>query len=171
MLKADKVELLKNLREKISKARVLVLTDFRGLTMEQLNDLRQMLYDKNVEFRVVKNRITKRALKEEEQDTLDELLVGPTGIAFGYDDPVEPIKLLVEFRKNQEILQLKGGLMEGTKLDVAKLEQIAKLPTINEMYGRIVGSLKSPLLNVVWRLKSATGKLAWALKAVAETKQ
>lgn len=168
MVNPAKVETVQKLREKFSRAKVLILTDFRGLTVEEMSELREELRKKNVEYRVVKNLLAKRALSENNQNTMDELLVGPTAIAFGYDDPVEPVKILVEFQKKQEKLRLKGGMMGDEMLDLNKLEEIAKLPTIKELHSRIIGSLQSPVFQLTWGLKSAILSLLLVIKAVGE---
>ena len=125
MVHPTKVETVQKLKEKFSKAKILVLTDFRGLTVEEISELRRELRKKNVEYRVVKNLLAKRALRENKQNPMEELFVGPTAIAFGYDDPVEPVKVLIEFQKKQEKLQLKGGMMGKELLDLKKLQEIA----------------------------------------------
>jgi large subunit ribosomal protein L10 len=171
MVKPEKVEAVQNLKEKIGKAKIFVLTDFRGLTVEDMSELRQKLREKKVEYRVVKNLMAKRALMESELDTLDELLIGPTAIAFGYEDPVESVKVLVDFQKKQEKLQLKGGLMSGSRLDISQIKALASMPSQMELYAKMLGSLQAPISQLVWALKSATSQVVWALKAVGEKQQ
>lgn len=171
MVKPEKVTAVQNLKDKLGKAEIVVVTDYCGLTVEDLFTLRSELRAKNVEYRVVKNLIARRALEEREEDTLDEFLVGPTAIAFGYEDPVETVKILVDFQKKQEKLKLKGGLMSGRRLTIAQLQTLSKMPSQKELYAKMAGSLKSPINKLVFALKSATSQLVWGLQAVAKTKE
>jgi large subunit ribosomal protein L10 len=171
MVKPVKVEAVQSLKEKFEKANIFVLTDFRGLTVQEISDLRGELRPKSVEYRVVKNRLAKIALAESGSESVDDLMVGPTAVAFGYEDPVECVKVLVDFQKKQEKLQLKGGIMSGTRLDPAKLQELAKMPSQGELYARMIGSIQSPLMKTVWGLKSASTQLVWAIKAVADKKE
>ncbi len=170
MLRSEKVQVVKDLKEKFKTAEIFVLTDFRGLTVEEMNTLRRDLREKNVEFRVVKNLLAKRALDENDQGELDDLLVGPTAVAFGYEDPVESVKVLVNFQKEQEKLQLKGGMMEGNVLDVAMLKELAQMPTLDELYARMLGSVQSPINKMVMALNNAASELVWVIKSVADQK-
>jgi large subunit ribosomal protein L10 len=147
-----------------------VLTDYCGLTVEEITELRRELRSKNVEYRVVKNRLTKLALSEMEGESVDDLLKGPVAIAFGYEDPVECVKTLVTYQKKQEKLQIKGAVMSGERLDVAALQELATMPSQQELYAKILGSLQSPLMKMVWGLKSASTQLVWAMKGIADKK-
>ena len=171
MVKPEKVTAVQSLKDKLDKAKIVVVTDYCGLTVDDLFTLRTELRAKKVEYRVVKNLLARRALMERDEDTLDELLVGPTAIAFGYEDPVETVKTLVDFQKKKEKLKLKGGLMSGKRLTLVQLQALSKMPSQRELYARMAGSLKSPINKLVMSLKSATSKLVWGLQAVAKTKE
>ena len=109
--KAEQVDLL---TEKLKKAKVAVLTDYRGLTVAQMQELRGRLRSGNVEFRVVKNTLARRAAAAAGAEALESELKGPTGIAFGYDDLAVPSKLINEFVRTTRLkLEISGGLVEG----------------------------------------------------------
>ena len=162
MVKPVKVEAVKQLKEKFQNANIFVLTDYRGLNVEKITDLRSKLRENSVEYRVVKNRLAKIALAEMETDTesVDDLLAGPTAVAFGYDDPVECVKTLVAFQKEDEKLQLKGAVMSGERLDADALHKLATMPSQQELYAKMLGSLQSPLMNSCLPLDKA--HLVWS---------
>lgn len=170
MVKQAKIEAVESLAEKLKNAKSVVLTDYRGLTVAEVTDLRTKLRDENIEYRVIKNRLCKIALDAAGCDPMDEVLTGPTAIAFGYDDPVPAARVIYDFAKNNENLKPKGGLLNGKKINLATLERLSKLPSKEELLGRMLGSLQSPGAKVAMALNQIGTKLCLAVKAVAEQK-
>lgn len=168
MLRPDKVEMVRAVAEKLGRAQSVVLADFRGLTVEQMTDLRGRFRERQVEFKVIKNRLGKRAVAEAGCESLDEFLRGNTGWAFGIEDPTAPAKILAEFAKENESLTLKGGLLEGKRIDVAMIERLAKIPSRPELLAQLAGGLKAPAVKMATVFEAALVRLARGFGALAE---
>ena len=129
MARPEKEQQVELLTDKLNKARVAVLTDYRGLTVSQIQDLRGRLRGGEVEYRVVKNTLARLAAAASGHDDFQPLLLGPVGIAFGYDDLATPIKLVNEFVRSTRLkLDIVGGLVEGRVMSADQLKQLADLP-------------------------------------------
>lgn len=159
ILQQKKAEVEK-LNSKIANAQSFVLADYRGLTVEQDTKLRKAMREAGVEYKVYKNSIISFAIKDTPFSELTKHLEGPTAIAISEKDPVAPSKLLAQFAKDYEKLEIKAGMVEGKVLDVAGVEELAKTPSREELLARLVGSLQSPLYG-----------LAIALNAIAEKQE
>ena len=139
---ADLVECLKN-------AQAGVLFDYRGLTVEQDTALRNELRSAGVQYHVVKNTLTSRAAKEVGLEALDPILNGPTALAMSVDNPVAPAKIIAEFAKKHEALEVKAGFMDGAVMSVAEVNTLAATPTREELLAKMMGSMKSPISGLV----------------------
>ena len=167
----EKEKKVAEIKEDLSRARIIVLTDFRGLNVAQMNKLRRTLQQDGVKYRVVKNTLTKIAAGETGLDDLKEYLEGPMGIAYGFDDPLEPVKTLVKFAKeNSDKFSLKGGVLESRVLDVDSLKQLADLPPKEVLLSRTLGSLQAPLSAFVNVLQANIRNLVYVLQAVHDQK-
>jgi len=171
MVKQYKTDAVKDLTDRFQKAKSVVLTDYRGLTVSEVTDLRNRLRSEQVEYKVVKNRLAKIALEQAGCDPLDDVLTGPTAIAFGYQDPVPPARVIYDFAKSNEKLQPKGGLLEGKSIDLPMLERLSRLPGREELMVRILGSLNSPGTKLAYSLKQMATSLVYALNALADQKR
>lgn len=129
MARPEKVAVVQEIQERISQSQGAVLADYRGLDAGQMTELRKELREAGVEFKVLKNTLTILAAQELEMNDLIPLLNGPTAIAFGYDDPVAPAKILSEFAKKSKVLEIKGGILEGKVLDPEGVMSLADLPS------------------------------------------
>lgn len=156
----NKKQIVSEITEKFKGSESSVLVDYRGLTVEEVTALRKELRDNNVDYKVYKNTLARRAVEEVGLEGLKETLVGPTAVAFGKDDVVTPAKILHNFAKEHEALEIKGGVIEG---EIATLEQIQELSTLPDYEG-----LVSMLLSV---LQAPIRNLAYAAKAVSEQKE
>lgn len=168
MVKQWKKDAVAEVQEKVQRAKSVILADFRGLTVQEMTELRRRLRREAVEFKVIKNRLIKRALAEAGSDNLDEHLMGPTALAFGYSDPVIAAKVLYDYRKENSKLGIKCGLLEGKKVDLQKIEMLAQVPPRDELFARLMGSLQRPAQSLVWGLKATVSQLVYALRAVSE---
>ena len=155
----QKKQVVQELTEKVKAAQSIVLADYRGLTVEQDTALRNALRAAGVEYKVVKNTLTSFAMKENGLEGLDPFLNGPTAMAISSTDVVAPAKVLAEFAKKFEKLELKAGIVEGKVVDVNVIQTLAELPSREVLIARVLGSLNAPI----------TG-LAVALNAIAEQK-
>lgn len=156
-IKAEKVS---EIKEKIQKAKSLVLVTYQGINVEQDTELRKTLRNSNVEYRVYKNTMVTRAAQELGIEGLDKYLEGPVSVAFGYDDETTAAKLIAEFAKTAKKLEIKGGYVDGTVYDAELMNQLAKIPAKEVLIAKFLGSIKSPLSNLVYMLN-----------AVAESKE
>ncbi|MBN2794993.1 MAG: 50S ribosomal protein L10 [Clostridia bacterium] len=154
-IKKVKVE---EIREKFSNAKSAVLVDYRGLTVEQVTDLRNKFREAGVEYKVYKNNLMKLAIKDSTFEGLTADLAGPSAVAFGYDDPVTPAKIVKEFAKTNDKLELKAGVVEGAYYDNAKIIEIADIPSREVLLSRLVGSFQAPISNFAYLIKNIVDK-------------
>ena len=171
MVKQSKIDAVESLTDKLRRAKSVVLTDFRGLTVGDMTLLRNDLRNEKIEYRVIKNRIARIALENAGCDSLDDILTGPTGVAIGFEDPIPPARIIFEFSQKFENLKVKGGLLEGKRIDVSTLEKLSKMPSREQLLVKLIGSLQSPTTKVILSLKQVGTHLVYALKALAEQKQ
>lgn len=155
-----KQQVISEIAQQFEESKSAVLVDYRGLNVAEVTALRQELRENNVDYKVYKNTMTKRAVADGDLSSLSDVLQGPTAIAFGKDDVVAPAKILNNFAKDHTALELKGGVIEG---EVATIEQIKELSTLPDYDG-----LVSMLLSV---LQAPIRNLAYATKAIADEKE
>lgn len=160
---------VKNLQEKLQKAKSIVLADYKGLTVNQQRKLRNKVKAVAGELIVAKNNLLKIALTEEKfklSADFDKLLAGPTITLLAYEDEIAPIKALAEFAKEFELPKIKLGFLTKEPLTGAQVTQLASLPTRLELIAKTVGSLKSPLNGIVNVLAGSIKKLMYVLSAI-----
>lgn len=138
---AELVEVLKN-------AQTGVLVDYRGLTVEEDTDLRNKLRQANVKYFVVKNTLLRLAAKETGLDALDEILHGPTALAVSSEDAVAPAKVIADFAKENDKLELKSGFMDGAVMSLDELKVLAATPNMETLIAKMMGSLNAPISNL-----------------------
>lgn len=152
---AQKQDTTEKLKSKLSLATVAVVADPRGLTVAELTQLRKELFVEEADFTVAKNTLTKHALKDTDQAVLGAYLKGPTALLIGRADQVTPVKILTEFlKKNKKENEIRGGFLDGKLLTAAEVDQLAKLPPIEELRGKLVSAINSPLSGIVAALSS-----------------
>ena len=165
--KEQKAEQVDVLTEKLKKAKVALLTDYRGLTVTQLQDLRGKLRAGEVEFRVVKNTLARRAADAAGVKELEVELEGPVAIAFGYDDLSVPSKLINEWvRATRLKLDVKGGLVEGRVFTPDQVKQLADLPSRETLISLLAGTIQSPVAQLAGALQTPLSMLAGALESL-----
>ena len=155
-----KKEEVSKLAEKMKEAKLILLTDYRGINVEDVTSLRTELRNINAEYKVIKNNITKRALSECGITGLDEVLEGPTAVIMTNEDYLEPTKAIYKFSKDNDFYKIKGGVVEGKVLTAEEIITLAKLPSRQELLSMLAGSL---LANI--------SKLAVALEQVRVKKE
>ena len=171
MARPEKVAMVQEIQERLSKSQGAVLTDYRGLNAAEITELRKRLRDAGVEYKVLKNTLTTLAAEELELEGLIPLLEGPTAIAFGYDDPVAPAKIISEFAKTNKNLEVKGGLLEGKILDPAGVKDLAELPSREVLLSMVVRGMQGPIAGLVNVLQGNIRNLVYALDAVRQQKE
>ncbi|MFQ5641507.1 MAG: 50S ribosomal protein L10 [bacterium] len=167
----QKIEIVEQLTKKISEASSVYLTDFTGLNVQEINDLRRSFKGASVEYLVIKNTLARLSVKSAGFDDLLEYLDGPTAMAFGVDDPVAPARVMKEFKKNNDKLKYKACLLDGVLFGADRVEEIANLPTKEVLLARLMGSLNAPLTNLVSVLNGLLTQLVTALDAVQKLKE
>jgi large subunit ribosomal protein L10 len=168
MNRDQKAALVDELASEISGAEAIFAVDYRGISVPQAAELRSQLRDAGATFRVVKNRLTLRAIDAAGVTELKDVLEGPTAFTFVRGDAVLAAKALSKFRREHEILEFKGGLMEGAALDAGQFESIAKLPGRDILNGQLAGIVASPLTGLVRGLASMISGLAIQLQQIQE---
>jgi large subunit ribosomal protein L10 len=165
--KEQKAEQVDVLTEKLRKAKVAVLTDYRGLKVSQIQELRGKLRGAGVEYRVIKNTLARRAAKEAGHDALEPELKGPVAIAFGYDNDLgAPSKVINEFiRATRLKLDIVGGLVEGRVFSPDQMKQLADLPTRETLLAQLMGTLQSPVAQLVGIMQTPLQQLLGVLEA------
>ena len=157
-MKAQKVD---EVREKIEKAQSIIMFDYRGLTVSEVTELRSNMRKAGVEYVVLKNSIVERAAKAANiDDSVLEMLKGPSAFAFGYDDAVAPAKILKEAIKKYKKCSLKGGIVDGAVMSAADVEKLADLPSREQLLSRMLGSLLSPISGLACVLDQIAKKKA-----------
>ncbi len=153
----SKKAMVQKLVERLNNSQAGVLADYRGLTVDQDTELRRKLREANVEYTVIKNSIIHFAVKEAGLEGLDSILEGPTALATCSDDVVSPAKVLCDFAKKNEQLEIKGGFVEGAVISIDEVKKYASIPSKDVLISKMMGSMLSPI-----------GALARALQAMAD---
>lgn len=168
--KTAKTEAIESIKEKRGKSNIMILTDHQGLSVAQITVLRNRLFDVNAQYNVVKNTLAFRAISEEGQDRIKEVLNGPSSIIFGYGDVVAPAKVVVTFAKENEKPSVKGAIMDGRFMEPGEIKKLAMLPSKEVLLARTVGGIKSPLVSLVNVLQDPIRKLVYALNEISKKK-
>ena len=160
----QKIKEVDELAEKIKEAKVVLLTDYRGINVEDVTDLRAKLRGTNTEYKVIKNNITRRALEKCGFDGLDEKLEGPTAVILGYNDYLETSKIIYEYAKENEFYKIKGGIIDSKVVSAEEIVTLATLPSRETLISMLAGAL----LGNVSKLAVALGEVAKQKETVAE---
>ena len=161
---------VKELTDKLSRAKSIYFTDYLGLNVSDVTSLRKKFFDSNVEYLVVKNTLLKIASDQNKISLGNELFLGSTAIAISYDEPVLAAKVLKDFLKDHDLPSIKGVLFDGSYLPASEFGKIANLPSKEESLTKIVVMLKSPVQNIVNLLNSPMVKLVNVLNGLKEIK-
>lgn len=145
--------------EKLNNSSSAVVVDYKGLTVAEVTELRKVMREAGVDYKVYKNTLVRRAAQEVGIEQFnDELLVGTNAIAFGYDDPVAPARILKKFIETHPKMKLKMGVVEGEFYDEAKIMELANIPSREELIAKLLGSLKAPVSNFVYLVDAIAKK-------------
>ncbi|HJA41633.1 MAG TPA: 50S ribosomal protein L10 [Firmicutes bacterium] len=156
----QKQAMVETITEKLQASKSTIIVDYRGLNVEQVTKLRTQLREAGIEFKVYKNALTRRAADAAGLGDLKEYFVGPVAVAFSNEDVVAPAKILNEFAKGNEALELKAGVIEGNIATLAEVQALADLPSREGLLSMLLSVLQAPIRN-----------LALATKAVADQKE
>jgi len=169
-IQPSKVEAVAEIKSKIENINDFVVTNYRGLTVEQITGLRRKLRELNAEYKVVKNNYAKIAFKNKGVMGFDDLLIGPSAIAMLKGDAGPAVKVLFDFSKEAPV-QVKGGFIDGNIFDMQQLEAFSKLPTKLELISSLMGTMKAPIQNLVFVINAPLQKLVRTIQAVADQKE
>jgi len=170
MLKTDKERIVAELTERLQTSETLIVADYRGLTMSEIDDLRTKLLEHGARFSVVKNTLTRRAAEAAGADPLLAMLEGPTAIAFleSDGDPVAVAKALADVARTTRVLEVRGGILEGRPITEADVANLATLPPVDVVRGQVLGAVTAPLQTIVGLFAAPLQNLVGLLDARIE---
>jgi large subunit ribosomal protein L10 len=164
----EKQIVVSDLQKQIEKVKAVVLTNYRGLNVEQLEQLRRRLREEKISYSVVKNTMMKLASKGTDLEKLDSYFEGPTAIAVCHGDPIPLAKILSEFQKTQPLLVIKAGLIEGKVASPEEVKSLASMPGKDVIFGQILGGIQMPAVQVAGTIQGAIQQLLGILLARAD---
>ena len=168
--KAFKSEKISQIKEKIEKAKVAIVTDYKGLSVEEITKLRRSIQKEDGDYMVTKNTLAKLAVKGTEYEILTDALTGPVAIAFGFEDQVAPAKALAKFIKESKKGEILAAAMDGKLLSAAEAKALANLPSKQEIYAKMLGCINSPASGIANSVNAVMSSLTRAMAAVRDQK-
>jgi len=169
--KEFKNEKIEHYKKQFENAKVAVVADYRGLSVEEITELRRALQDNQSDLTVTKNTLCKVATKGTNYEVISELMQGPTAIAFGFADEVASAKVLAKFIKENKKGEILGAVLDGKVLTADEANKLAKMPSKEELYAKMLGSVNSPASGLVFGINGVMSALVRAIDAVAKQKQ
>lgn len=168
--KAFKNEKIEYFKKQFEQAKVAIVTDYRGLSVDEITQLRRALQKENSDFTVTKNTLCKIASKGTNFEVIESLMQGPNAIAFGFGDEVSAAKVVAKFIKENKKGEIIGGVMEGNLLNADEAKKLANMPSREELYAKMLGSINSPASGIVYGVNGVMSALVRAIDAVAKQK-
>jgi large subunit ribosomal protein L10 len=169
--KSEKQKLVDELHQKFNESKIVILTDYKGLDVDAINGLRRKLTESNIEYRVVKNTLLARASEDTHVESIKDQFKGPTAIALSYDDPVAPAKVLCEFAKANDKLEIRAGIMAGKLLDIDAIKSLSALPSREVLLAQVLSTMNAIPTSLVRALSNVPEKLLYALQAIKDQKE
>ena len=167
MKRSDKNDFVQNLKEELKNSSSVVVAHYAGLSVSETDNLRKEMRSNGAKFKVTKNRLTKIALTGTPYESIEDLFTGPTAIAYS-SDPVAPARISVEFEKKFENFKILGGSYEGEKIDNAKINFLATLPSLDQIRAKLLGLLNAPAQKIASIAQAPGGQLARLINARSE---
>lgn len=167
MLKSEKEVLIKELTDKFSRAKAVVVSEMGKVDVATVTRLRKKLREGGVEFKVLKNTLARRAAKGSSVEVISDDFVGPVSVAVSYSDVIAPAKILTDFTKDLETIKLRSAVIEGKKVDVNGIKALAKMPGLTQLRGMLLGMINQPASKLVRTIKEPSNALARVLSAKA----
>ena len=167
----EKQQIAEDLRDRLSKSAIIVLTDYKGLDVAAMNDLRRRLRAEKIEYQVVKNTLLIRAAEDNDIALIKDYFKGPSAIALSYDDPIAPAKVLSEFAKENKKLEIKAGVMNGQVLDAEAINALAKLPSREVLLGQLLSALNAIPTSFVRTIAEVPRSFVGVLAAIRDQKE
>ena len=170
MKRSEKKDFVSKLKDDFSNSSSIIVAEYSGLTVNESEDLRKEMRDNGAKFKVTKNRLTKLAISETQFKDISELFIGPTAIAYS-DDAVAPAKVAVNFEKKFENFKIIGGGYNGEKIDKEKIDFLAKLPSLDELRGKIIGLISAPAQKIASITVEPGAQIARLISSNSSNKQ
>jgi large subunit ribosomal protein L10 len=170
-VRPEKIERVKELKEKLDKAKAFYLCNYAGLTVAEITELRRRLREKGATLKVVKNTALYFALKEKNLDGIEKFIPGPTAVLFAMEDEVEPLKVAFDYSKEISKLSFKGGWLDGRVFGPDELKVVATLPSKKELQAQVAGALNAPIFKLVYSLNWPLQALVFALEQIRKQKE
>jgi large subunit ribosomal protein L10 len=170
--KACKNDKIEELKESISKAKVAIVSNYRGLSVAEITKLRRRLQKENSDYTVVKNTLTKIAIKDTKFEGLEQFLKGPSALVLGFGDEVAPAKVILQYLKEaKKTNEIKGGVLDGKVISATDVKAISNLPSKQELIAKIMGSVNSPAQGLANTLNGVARALVYAMEEVRKQKE
>ena len=170
-LKRDKKKQIVNeIKNNFDRAKAVIFTDYKGMSVSELSELRKLLRDNNLEYRIVKNTLAKIASAQTPVSPAKDSFNGPVGIALSYDDPITLLKKVLEYSTKNDKLKVSGGIIEGTICASDDLKMYAQIPPRNVLLSMLVGGLQSPLSKLSGALRATLCNFGYVLEAIKTKK-
>jgi len=167
----EKKRIVEELHEKFSKSEVVILTDYKGLDVDSINDLRKKLRESQIQYQVVKNSLLIRASKDTDVELIKDNFKGPSAIALSFEDPVSPAKVLTKFADENEKLEIKVGVMNGKVLDISAIKALSALPSREVLIGQLLSVMNGVPTGFVRALVDVQRRLLNIIVAIKEQKE
>ena len=167
----EKKRIVEDLHEKFSKSKVVILTDYKGLDVDSINDLRRKLRESQIQYQVVKNSLLIRASKDTDVELINDNFKGPSAIALSFEDPVSPAKVLTKFADENEKLEIKVGVMNGKVLDISAIKALSALPSREVLIGQLLSVMNGVPTGFVRALVDIQRRLLNVIVAIKEQKE
>ncbi len=165
MNRREKEQIISDLHQQVEGVKAVVLTNYRGLNVEQMNQLRQRLREEKVSFNVVKNTLMKLASKGTDLEKLNDYFEGPTAVAVSHGDPISLAKILSDFQKTQPLFEIKGGVIEGRVLPPEEVKALSSMPSQEIIFAQILGEVQTPGIQMAGVLYSAVRRVLNIIQA------
>ena len=166
----QKKQIVKDLNEKFSRSKIVILTDYKGLDVAEMNDLRRKLREAEIEYKVVKNTLLIRASEETDAALIKDDFTGPSAVALSYSDTIAPAKVLTDFTKSYQKLEIKVGVMNGRVLDLSTITTLANLPPREVVLSQLLSTLNSVPASLLRTINGIPQSLLNVLQAIKEQK-
>ncbi len=171
MKTSEKKKIIEDLHEKLSRAKVVILTDYKGLDVSSINVLRRNLRAAGIEYQVVKNTLLIRASEDTDAALIKETFKGPNAVALSFDDPVAPAKVLIKFAEENKNLEIKKGVMDGKVLDLNRIQMLSVLPSRELLLSQVLSAMNGVSSAFVRALNNVLERFLIVLQAIKEQKE
>ena len=169
--KEEKAKAITDLRERFQGAKTVIFTDYKGMTVAELSDLRKLLRSGGIEYRIVKNTLARIASQDTPVAAAKDAFKGPIAVAIGYEDPVSAAKKIIEFSKKNEKLKLLGGVIEGSFFGKQEVKAVADLPPREVLLSMMAGAFQAPASKLAAALSATVSSFAYAMNSLKTKKE